>query len=215
MLGITVEDVKKKWQSTRKALKRLDNSDGNDYTSLRTYMWWARKLGLTKAVDKMTRKMARKRPSAYVVIPVEVEAEALRSDVSVEVEAEMLRSEDMEIDIDTDFPYIVVPQNKCIGKIAGNVDAVSVAKLRNMLEQPLKRLFDKTGDWIATCQTYEGDFSGTPDFEVHGGYTFCRIAALALLNEDSEFQTVIPQKKMRFGNCPGLFEARGGLSVKI
>uniref|UniRef100_A0A1B0GE12 Prenyltransferase alpha-alpha toroid domain-containing protein n=1 Tax=Glossina morsitans morsitans TaxID=37546 RepID=A0A1B0GE12_GLOMM len=68
-------------------------------------------------------------------------------------------------------------------KIAGNADAVSVAKLTNMLEQTFKGLFDKTGDWIATCQTYERGFSGTPDLEVHGVYTFCGIAALALLNE--------------------------------
>uniref|UniRef100_A0A1B0BUH6 Protein farnesyltransferase subunit beta n=1 Tax=Glossina palpalis gambiensis TaxID=67801 RepID=A0A1B0BUH6_9MUSC len=67
--------------------------------------------------------------------------------------------------------------------IRGAYCAVSVAKLTNMPEQALKKLFDKTGDWIATCQTYEGGFSGTPDLEAHGGYTFCGIAALALLNE--------------------------------
>uniref|UniRef100_A0A1A9WH29 Protein farnesyltransferase subunit beta n=1 Tax=Glossina brevipalpis TaxID=37001 RepID=A0A1A9WH29_9MUSC len=67
--------------------------------------------------------------------------------------------------------------------IRGAYCAVSVAKLTNMSEQTLKKLFDKTGDWIAGCQTYEGGFSGTPDLEAHGGYTFCGIAALALLNE--------------------------------
>ncbi|XP_075146075.1 farnesyl transferase beta subunit [Haematobia irritans] len=67
--------------------------------------------------------------------------------------------------------------------VRGAYCAVSVAKLTNMPEATLSRLFDKTGDWIASCQTYEGGFGGAPDLEAHGGYTFCGIAALALLNE--------------------------------
>uniref|UniRef100_A0A1I8P731 Protein farnesyltransferase subunit beta n=1 Tax=Stomoxys calcitrans TaxID=35570 RepID=A0A1I8P731_STOCA len=67
--------------------------------------------------------------------------------------------------------------------VRGAYCAVSVAKLTNMPEPTLKKLFNKTGDWIASCQTYEGGFGGAPDLEAHGGYTFCGIAALALLNE--------------------------------
>lgn len=67
--------------------------------------------------------------------------------------------------------------------VRGAYCAVSVAKLTNMPESTLTKLFDKTGDWIASCQTYEGGFGGAPDLEAHGGYTFCGIAALALLNE--------------------------------
>ncbi|XP_073837070.1 farnesyl transferase beta subunit [Musca autumnalis] len=72
--------------------------------------------------------------------------------------------------------------------VRGAYCAVSVAKLTNMPEETIKKLFDKTGDWIASCQTYEGGFGGAPDLEAHGGYTFCGIAALALLNEGHKCQ---------------------------
>lgn len=67
--------------------------------------------------------------------------------------------------------------------VRGAYCAISCAKLTNMPEEVIKKLFDKTGDWIARCQTYEGGFGGAPDLEAHGGYTFCGIAALALLDE--------------------------------
>lgn len=67
--------------------------------------------------------------------------------------------------------------------VRGAYCAVAVAKLTNMPQEVLNRLFQGTGDWIASCQTYEGGFGGTPDLEAHGGYTFCGIAALALLDE--------------------------------
>jgi protein farnesyltransferase subunit beta len=35
---------------------------------------------------------------------------------------------------------------------------------------------------IATCQTYEGGFGAEPHNEAHGGYTFCALAALRILN---------------------------------
>ena len=35
---------------------------------------------------------------------------------------------------------------------------------------------------IATCQTYEGGFAAEPHNEAHGGYTFCALAALRILN---------------------------------
>lgn len=37
-------------------------------------------------------------------------------------------------------------------------------------------------DWIVSCQTWEGGFAGVPGAEAHGGYTFCALAALNLLN---------------------------------
>jgi len=39
----------------------------------------------------------------------------------------------------------------------------------------------QAADFVASCQTYEGGFGGEPDSEAHGGYTFCAIAALKLL----------------------------------
>lgn len=34
-----------------------------------------------------------------------------------------------------------------------------------------------------SCQTYEGGFSGCPGMEAHGGYAFCGLASLLLLNK--------------------------------
>ncbi|KAH8395525.1 hypothetical protein KR222_000501 [Zaprionus bogoriensis] len=67
--------------------------------------------------------------------------------------------------------------------VRGAYCAISCAKLCNLPEPVLKELFAGTGDWIASCQTYEGGFGGAPDLEAHGGYTFCGIAGLALLDE--------------------------------
>jgi protein farnesyltransferase subunit beta len=39
---------------------------------------------------------------------------------------------------------------------------------------------------ILSCQTYEGGFSDVPGGEAHAGYTYCALAALALLNKLSE-----------------------------
>jgi protein farnesyltransferase subunit beta len=36
--------------------------------------------------------------------------------------------------------------------------------------------------WILSCQTYEGGFGAIPGREAHGGYTFCSLAALAILH---------------------------------
>ena len=42
-------------------------------------------------------------------------------------------------------------------------------------------LFSGTAEWLARCQTYEGGMGGEQGNEAHGGYTFCGVAALALL----------------------------------
>ena len=39
-----------------------------------------------------------------------------------------------------------------------------------------------TAAWIASCQTYEGGIGATPGEEAHGGYTFCGLAAMVLLD---------------------------------
>jgi protein farnesyltransferase subunit beta len=38
-------------------------------------------------------------------------------------------------------------------------------------------------EFIRRCQTYEGGLGGTPYNEAHGGYTFCGVAALALVDQ--------------------------------
>lgn len=42
------------------------------------------------------------------------------------------------------------------------------------------------GEYIGSCQTYEGGFSNVPLVEAHGGYAFCALAALCLLGPPSE-----------------------------
>ncbi len=35
---------------------------------------------------------------------------------------------------------------------------------------------------IFRCQTYEGGIGGAPGNEAHGGYTYCGVSAVAILN---------------------------------
>ncbi|KAF6205315.1 hypothetical protein GE061_019485 [Apolygus lucorum] len=56
--------------------------------------------------------------------------------------------------------------------------AVVVAKILN-IQAP--DLFEGSIEWIVRCQTYEGGFGGDPGQEAHGGYSFCAVAALYLL----------------------------------
>lgn len=65
--------------------------------------------------------------------------------------------------------------------VRGAYCAVAVAKLVNITHEVEEKLFRSTVDWIVLCQTYEGGMGGVPYQEAHGGYTFCGIAALALL----------------------------------
>ncbi|KAF7030540.1 hypothetical protein CFC21_042061 [Triticum aestivum] len=58
--------------------------------------------------------------------------------------------------------------------------AISVASLVNILDDELAK---GVGNYIASCQTYEGGIAGEPSAEAHGGYTFCGLAAMVLLNE--------------------------------
>lgn len=43
--------------------------------------------------------------------------------------------------------------------------------------------FSDTFEWLLSCQTYEGGFGGIPGAEAHGGYTFCALAGLILLDK--------------------------------
>ena len=46
-------------------------------------------------------------------------------------------------------------------------------------------LVGNTADYILQCQSYEGGFGGEPGNEAHGGYNFCAIAALLILQQVS------------------------------
>ncbi|KAI9176800.1 hypothetical protein LWI28_007362 [Acer negundo] len=58
--------------------------------------------------------------------------------------------------------------------------AISVASVLNILDDELVR---DVGNYILSCQTYEGGISGEPGSEAHGGYTFCGLATMILINE--------------------------------
>jgi protein farnesyltransferase subunit beta len=84
--------------------------------------------------------------------------------------------------------------------IEGEVDvrgaycAVTVARICGISARD--KVFEGTAEWIASCQTYEGGFGGIPNAEAHGGYSFCAIAALALLGNTS---TVNLKTLLRWG----------------
>ncbi|PSR87586.1 Protein farnesyltransferase subunit beta like [Actinidia chinensis var. chinensis] len=58
--------------------------------------------------------------------------------------------------------------------------AISVASIMNILDY---ELVQNVGNYIISCQTYEGGIAGEPGSEAHGGYTFCGLATMILINE--------------------------------
>ena len=44
-------------------------------------------------------------------------------------------------------------------------------------------LFTRLGEYVSTCQTYEGGIGGRPDAEAHGAYAFCALACLSILGD--------------------------------
>ncbi|MCD9558772.1 hypothetical protein HAX54_016389 [Datura stramonium] len=58
--------------------------------------------------------------------------------------------------------------------------AISVANILNIVDD---ELIHGVGNYILSCQTYEGGIAGEPGAEAHGGYTFCGLAAMILINE--------------------------------
>ncbi|KAM0000799.1 putative protein farnesyltransferase [Helianthus debilis subsp. tardiflorus] len=58
--------------------------------------------------------------------------------------------------------------------------AISVASVLNVLDE---ELVQGVGNYIVSCQTYEGGIAGEPGSEAHGGYTFCGLATMIIINE--------------------------------
>jgi protein farnesyltransferase subunit beta len=63
--------------------------------------------------------------------------------------------------------------------IRGSYCAMNIAYLTGILTDELK---GNVADFIGTCQSYEGGLGPLPGVEGHGGYTFCGLAALMILN---------------------------------
>lgn len=84
--------------------------------------------------------------------------------------------------------------------VRGAYCAASVAHLTQIMDEDM---FSGTGDWVLSCQTYEGGFAGCPGMEAHGGYSFCAFAALVLLGKEKlcdlpAFVRWIANRQMRF-----------------
>lgn len=58
--------------------------------------------------------------------------------------------------------------------------ALVILRLLNIQDEILMK---NVASWILACQTYEGGFGSVPGSEAHGGYTFCCVASLCLLNQ--------------------------------
>uniref|UniRef100_A0A1D1Z4B7 Protein farnesyltransferase subunit beta n=1 Tax=Anthurium amnicola TaxID=1678845 RepID=A0A1D1Z4B7_9ARAE len=58
--------------------------------------------------------------------------------------------------------------------------AISVASSLNILDDEFMK---DLGNYILSCQTYEGGIAGEPGSEAHGGYTFCGLATMILIGE--------------------------------
>jgi len=63
--------------------------------------------------------------------------------------------------------------------VRGSYTALAVASLCNLWTD---ELVEGAAEFVASCQTYEGGIGATPGEEAHGGYTFCGLAAMVLLN---------------------------------
>eukprot|EP00193_Tetraselmis_chui_P004692 CAMPEP_0177767152 /NCGR_PEP_ID=MMETSP0491_2-20121128/8925_1 /TAXON_ID=63592 /ORGANISM="Tetraselmis chuii, Strain PLY429" /LENGTH=522 /DNA_ID=CAMNT_0019283653 /DNA_START=265 /DNA_END=1833 /DNA_ORIENTATION=- len=65
--------------------------------------------------------------------------------------------------------------------VRGCFTALATAHMLGLDVQELGRL-SSTPEFVRACQTYEGGLAGEPGNEAHGGYAFCGVAALALLD---------------------------------
>ena len=63
--------------------------------------------------------------------------------------------------------------------VRGTYTAIAVAALTNVLTPELTA---GVAAYAASCQTYEGGFGGEPGVEAHGGYGFCAVATLCILD---------------------------------
>jgi len=63
--------------------------------------------------------------------------------------------------------------------VRGTYCAIVVASYLNLLTPEIT---EKVPEYIKSCQTYEGGIGGCPGNEAHGGYAFCAMSAVSILN---------------------------------
>ena len=62
----------------------------------------------------------------------------------------------------------------------GTYTVLSVSRILNIITP---ELIQGVGEYILSCQTYEGGFGGEPGNEAHGGYNFCSLAGLLIIGD--------------------------------
>lgn len=65
--------------------------------------------------------------------------------------------------------------------IRGVYCSLVAADILGILEDN-KEFTDNIGNFLLSCQTYEGGFCCSPYGEAHGGYTFCALASFIILS---------------------------------
>ena len=88
----------------------------------------------------------------------------------------------------SDGSFSVCDDGECDTR--GLYTAISVASLCGLLTADV---VDGVVGYLQRCQTFEGGMGGQPGNEAHGGYTFCSLAALMMLNRAREVRLEGPR----------------------
>jgi len=91
--------------------------------------------------------------------------------------------------------------------VRGCYTAIAVASMLKIL---VPSLVHNVANYIVSCQTYEGGIAGEPGAEAHGGYTFCGLATLVLINEAHrlDLPSLLDWVVFREGRVEGGFQGR-------
>ncbi|CAK9238347.1 unnamed protein product [Sphagnum troendelagicum] len=91
--------------------------------------------------------------------------------------------------------------------VRGCYTAVSVAHILDIM---VPELLENIPEYICSCQTYEGGIGGEPGAEAHGGYTYCGLATLALMNRVDvlDLPSLVNWVVFRQGAVEGGFQGR-------
>jgi len=89
----------------------------------------------------------------------------------------------------------------------GTYTSMAVASLLNIITPELA---DGVADFIARNQTYEGGIGAEPGNEAHGGYTYCGLAALRILNRTDviDLEALLRWATQRQMSVEGGFQGR-------
>ncbi|KAJ3054291.1 hypothetical protein HK097_002173 [Rhizophlyctis rosea] len=84
------------------------------------------------------------------------------------------------------FIRLKQPDGSFLMHDGGEADArgtYCIASCARLLNLPTAQLFSSSPEFVVRCQSYEGGLSGYPGVEAHGGYTFCALAAMEIMQK--------------------------------